>query len=51
MICVAAASFIEEQSFSSEKHPVAANRPNSLDGLRDAYNFGEQVKTKFKQVI
>lgn len=27
MICVAVASFIEEQSFSSEKHPVAANRP------------------------
>lgn len=45
--CVAAASFVGEHSFSSKKYPVAANRPDNTD-LRDAYDFGVQIRSKIE---
>lgn len=42
---IAGATFIGEHSFSSEKYPVAAGRPN-MEDLNLAANFGQQIAAK-----
>ncbi|WP_027721297.1 4Fe-4S binding protein [Maridesulfovibrio zosterae] len=43
---VAAAAFIGEHSFSTDKYPIAVNRPDSVD-LNKAREFGECLRDKF----
>lgn len=45
LLCLAAAAFIGEHSFSTANYPVAADRPNKYD-LKSAHSFGVQVRNK-----
>lgn len=42
---IAAATFIGEHSYSTDKYPIAAGRPNAKD-LKFACDFGKKVKEK-----
>lgn len=44
---IAGATFIGEHSFSCEKYPIAANRPNSHD-LELAMQFGQELRAKME---
>lgn len=48
-IPVAGGAFIGEHSYSTEKHPVAANRPDFED-LRQAESFGKEVAERLKSI-
>ena len=45
---IAGATFVGEHSYSSEKYPVAAGRPDA-DDLEYAKLFGEKIRAKLRQ--
>lgn len=45
---IGGATFIGEHSYSSEKYPIAANRPNSYD-LEVAMEFGQKLRMKVEK--
>lgn len=47
MKVIACATFIGEHSFSNDKYPVAAGRPDKKD-LDIAFNFGKDISNKIK---
>lgn len=49
LVPVAAAAFIGEHSFSSDKFPVAAGRPDT-DDLKKAFELGEKVKQQLQNI-
>ncbi|MCK5851986.1 4Fe-4S binding protein [bacterium] len=48
-IPIAAAAFIGEHSFSTEKMPIAFGRPDTED-MNKAQSFGESIKSKIKDI-